>query len=120
MDNTVLSIERSGLKLKARVFRGDRDATAETNAGRYVWYKRANANASWAQAAMVKHSNNLYRYVHNLQDNIVGMIDRAGTLVVEYMYDAWAKELNEPCEIGVLNPYRYRCNVYDLESGLSY
>ena len=31
---TVLSIERSGLKLKARIFRGDRDATAETNAGR--------------------------------------------------------------------------------------
>ena len=49
--STVLNIERSGLKLKARVFRGDRDATAETNAGRYVWYKRANANASWAQAA---------------------------------------------------------------------
>ena len=29
-----------------------------------------------------------YTYVHNLQGDIVGMLDSAGKLVVEYQYDA--------------------------------
>lgn len=30
-----------------------------------------------------------YRYIRNLQGDIVGIIDSAGTIVVEYKYDAW-------------------------------
>ena len=40
---------------------------------------------------MVEFNGTLYGYVHNLQGDIVGIIDSAGNLVVEYGYDAWGK-----------------------------
>ena len=41
--------------------------------------------------AMVEFNGALYSYVHNLQGDIVGILDNAGSLVVEYKYDAWGK-----------------------------
>lgn len=41
--------------------------------------------------AMVEFNGALYSYVHNLQGDIVGIVDSAGSLVVEYKYDAWGK-----------------------------
>ena len=35
-----------------------------------------------------------YRYIHNLQGDIVGILDNSGALVVEYKYDAWGKLLS--------------------------
>ncbi len=36
----------------------------------------------------------MYRYVHNLQRDIAGIVDPADNLVVKYRYDAWGKTLN--------------------------
>ena len=36
--------------------------------------------------AMVDFNGALYSYVHNLQGDIVGIVDSAGSLVVEYKY----------------------------------
>ena len=36
-----------------------------------------------------------YRYVHNLQGDIIAIVDSAGTKVVEYKYDAWDRPINE-------------------------
>ncbi len=53
-----------------------------------------------------------YQYVHNLQGDIVGIIDTTGTEVVKYTYDAWGKQLNVTGtltgSLGVINPFRYR------------
>ena len=49
-------------------------------------------NAS--RPAMVKYNGVLYTYVHNLQGDIVGIVDASGNLVVEYKYDAWGKPLS--------------------------
>ena len=66
----------------------------------------------------------MYRYVHNLQGDIVGIVDSAGNLVVEYRYDAWGKQLViDGVEVAMLremNPFGYRGYVYDKELGLFY
>ena len=56
----------------------------------------------------------------------MGIIDSAGSLVVEYKYDAWGKPtlvrtLTTAYEaLAELNPFRYRGYVYDEETGLNY
>ena len=75
---------------------------------------------------MVKFNGALYSYVHNLQGDIVGIVDSAGSLVVEYKYDAWGKPtlvrtLTTAYEaLAELNPFRYRGYVYDEETELYY
>ena len=65
-----------------------------------------------------------YYYVHNLQGDVIGIIDNSGAMVVEYAYDAWGKVLSVTGTlantIGALNPFRYRDYYYDTETGLYY
>ena len=65
-----------------------------------------------------------YAYVHNLQGDIIAIVDSAGTKVVEYKYDAWGKPLSKTGSmantLGTLNPFRYRGYVYDEETELHY
>ena len=75
---------------------------------------------------MFECNGNLYSYVHNLQGDIVGIIDSAGNLVVEYGYDAWGepvvvRTLTTAYDmLAELNPFRYRGYAYDEETGLYY
>ena len=79
-----------------------------------------------SRPAMVEFNGALYSYVHNLQGDIVGIVDSAGSLVVEYKYDAWGKPtlvrtLTTAYEaLAELNPFRYRGYVYDEETELYY
>ena len=79
-----------------------------------------------AQSRPMKISYNsvIYTYVHNLQGDIVGILDSTGALVVEYKYDAWGKLLSTTGSLadtlGKRNPFRYRGYVYDEESELYY
>ena len=72
----------------------------------------------------VRFNGTIYTYVHNLQGDIVGILDSTGNLVVEYKYDAWGKPLSTTGSLadtlGVCNPFRYRGYVFDEESGLYY
>ena len=79
-----------------------------------------------SKPAMVEFNGAVYSYVHNLQGDVVGIVDSAGSLVVEYKYDAWGKPtlvrtLTIAYEmLAELNPFRYRGYVYDEETGLYY
>jgi RHS repeat-associated protein len=59
-----------------------------------------------------------------LQGDVVGLLDSANTLVVEYKYDAWGELLSTTralaATLGVENPFRYRGYVYDGETGYYY
>ena len=61
-----------------------------------------------------------------MHGDIVGIVDSAGALVVEYKYDAWGKPIARRSlttayeALGRLNPFRYRGYVYDEETGLYY
>ncbi|MBR5323081.1 MAG: hypothetical protein IKU48_06010 [Clostridia bacterium] len=65
-----------------------------------------------------------YYYIHNLQGDVIGIVDTNGTKVVEYTYDAWGKILATTgtlaTTIGELNPIRYRGYYYDAETGFYY
>ena len=65
-----------------------------------------------------------YAYVHNLQGDIIAIVDANGTKVVEYKYDAWGKPIAKTgtlaSTLGTLNPFRYRGYVYDEETELYY
>ncbi|MBR0577473.1 RHS repeat-associated core domain-containing protein, partial [Proteiniclasticum sp. BAD-10] len=65
-----------------------------------------------------------YFYVHNLQGDVIGLLDRTGALVVRYTYDTWGKPLTVEGSLaetlGQKNPYRYRGYAYDAETGLYY
>ena len=79
-----------------------------------------------SRPAMVEFNGALYSYIHNLQGDIVGIVDSNGNLVVEYAYDAWGRHLAVGnvtaayAKLAILNPFRYRGYVYDEETGLYY
>ena len=77
-----------------------------------------------SRPAFVEYSGMKYRYLHNLQGDIVGIVDNIGNLVVEYRYDAWGKPISTTGSmadtLGKQNPFRYRGYVYDEETGLYY
>ncbi len=74
--------------------------------------------------AKVEFNGIFYTYIHNLQGDIVGLLDNNGNIVVEYKYDVWGRKLlatgNLATTLGVLNPFRYRGYIYDEETGLYY
>ena len=70
----------------------------------------------------VEFNGTVYTYLPNLQGDIVGILDNAGTLVVAYEYDAWGKPLSTTGTLadtlGKRNPFRYRGYVFDEDIGL--
>ena len=77
-----------------------------------------------SRPAKVSYNGAIYTYAHNLQGDVVGLLDSSGTLVVEYKYDAWGKLLSTTGTLadtlGKRNPFRYRGYVFDEETGLYY
>ena len=79
-----------------------------------------------SRPAMVDFNGTFYGYIHNLQGDIVGILDSSGNLVVEYAYDAWGKPvvvrtLTTAYEtLAKLNPFKYRGYIWDQEMELYY
>ena len=77
-----------------------------------------------SRPAKVSYNGTIYTYIHNLQGDVVGLLDNSGDLVVEYKYDAWGKPIaatgSLAATLGKRNPFRYRGYVYDEETGLYY
>jgi len=73
-----------------------------------------------SRPAMVKFNGNIYTYVHNLQGDIIAILDSNGSAVVEYKYDAWGRQYSVSGSmmntLGKLNPFRYRGYIYDEET----
>ena len=119
--------DHSGLRVKKKV------GTTETNYtlnGKLVVH--LTKDSDWmhfyydaqGRPAMVNFNGTKYHYLHNLQCDIVGIVDASGTIVVEYKYDTWGKIIGRTgslaSTLGYLNPFRYRGYVYDEETGLYY
>ena len=72
----------------------------------------------------VNYNGNYYYYLRNAQSDIVKLIDKTGTTVVEYTYDSWGKLLSTSgslaSTLGKNNPFRYRGYVFDEETGFYY
>ena len=76
-----------------------------------------------SRPAKVSYNGVIYTYIHNLQGDVVGLLDNSGALVVEYRYDAWGKASSTTgslaATLGKRNPFRYRGYVYDEEKELA-
>ena len=74
--------------------------------------------------AIVIYNGTAYYYMHNLQGDIIHLVDANGNNVVNYVYDAWGKKLSATGSmagsLGYWQPFRYRGYVYDEETGLYY
>jgi RHS repeat-associated protein len=66
------------------------------------------------------YNNADYYYIKNLQGDITGILDSAGTTVASYTYDAWGKILSTTGTMAEINPFRYRGYYYDSETGWYY
>ena len=68
--------------------------------------------------------NKEYFYIRDMLENILGIIDQEGNVVVYYKYDAWGNLLKEDIRINNLaskyNPFIYKGYYYDKESRLYY
>ena len=65
-----------------------------------------------------------YFYIRNVQNDVIGLHDSEGKVVVSYSYDTWGNIVSITGSlkdsVGVKNPYRYRGYRYDEETGLYY
>lgn len=78
----------------------------------------------------LKYNDNLYYYLKNAQDDIIGLLDSNYNLVAEYLYDSWGNvisikdnlgnEITDTSNIAYINPFRYRSYYYDSETKLYY
>ena len=65
-----------------------------------------------------------YFYIRNVQNDVIGLHDSEGKVVVNYSYDTWGNIVSITGSlkdsVGKKNPYRYRGYRYDEETGLYY
>jgi RHS repeat-associated protein len=111
--------------------------TAETNGTDTIYYRYDGNN----DLISMNLNGTEYFYLRNLQNDIIGIVDDNGTVVVQYLYDSWGKLLSikdgtgnniahrdssdvliydNPNHVGAKNPYLYRGYRYDTETGLFY
>ena len=60
-----------------------------------------------------------YYYIKNVQNDIVAIADKNGTVVANYYYDAWGNvtRITGNTALAQTNPLRYRSYYYDGETG---
>lgn len=72
----------------------------------------------------IKDNLEKYLYIRDSLQNVLGIADINGKIVVKYKYDAWGttsiKEDISSSGIGDLNPFRYKGYYYDKESKMYY
>ena len=75
----------------------------------------------------LRYNNAEYYYLKNGQNDVTGIVDSTGAVVVKYYYDAWGKQLSvtdgagnpitDANHVGMINPIRYRGYYYETETG---
>ena len=73
---------------------------------------------------LVLNNTTKYFYVRDILQNILGLVDESGTLVVKYSYNAFGAVTivsdTSGVSIGSINPFRYKGYYYDVETQLFY
>jgi len=76
------------------------------------------------------YNNEIYYYIKNNQDDVIGIVNSLGEKIITYKYDSWGNvisiqdennnEVTDHNNVGMINPFRYRSYYYDKETGLYY
>jgi RHS repeat-associated protein len=76
------------------------------------------------QLISINYNGNEYTYIRNGQNDIIGLVDSAGTIVVNYTYSTYGEIVSTTgslaSTLGIANPYRYRGYRFDMETGYYY
>ena len=125
ISTTTYSYNSNGIRYK-------KESSGETTTYHYDGEKLLGEN--WGELNEIKYlydidgikgfkliSNKIYNYIKDLTGNVISIID-GGEEVAHYEYDAWGKcTITENIGgIATLNPFRWKSQYYDNESGLYY
>ena len=70
----------------------------------------------------ILNKSNIYYYLRDIFNNILGILDCQGEVIVSYEYDAFGKIINtedlSSIQLGILNPFKFKGYYYDEEIGL--
>ena len=99
---------------------GEKLITEISNKGRLDFLYDENGNLY----GFVKDKTEKYLYIRDFSQNILGIADINGKIIVKYGYDVWGltKKLEDSStsNIGDLNPFRFKGYYYDNESAMYY
>ena len=99
----------------------------------YFYYDEAGIAAFSYKSAEHPTDNGLYYYIRNPQGDILGIVDRTGTLIARYDFSAYgeyksvwspeevpSEQIQRNNRVRNANPFDYRGYYYDEETGLYY
>jgi len=76
------------------------------------------------QLISINYNGTEYTYIRNGQNDIIGLVDGLGVLVVSYTYSTYGEVVSTTgslaSTLGIANPYRYRGYRFDTETGYYY
>ncbi|MFA7436414.1 MAG: RHS repeat-associated core domain-containing protein [Bacilli bacterium] len=71
-----------------------------------------------------KYNSNNYYYIKNLQNDIIGITNSNGNLIVTYVYDAYGSIVSitdtSGINLGKINPFRFKSYYFDEETKFYY
>lgn len=95
-----------------------KDIIAEITDGKELWYIYDESNG----VVGFSYEGCNYFYEKNAMNDVIRIVDENGSIVSEYVYDAWGNitDIKGNMNIAELNPFRYKSYYYDRESGFYY
>ena len=122
------AVNAEGVRMEKKV-NGVVASTYFTDGSQILGEKNASGYQSYiynsgGEIEAIYYKKNVYYYIKNGQQDIIGLSDASGQWVVDYSYDTWGNLLKAggsmASTLGVDNPFRYRGYYYDTETGLYY
>ena len=101
-------------------YAGDLLVSERTGSEKTLWYRYDSSG----NVIALTYESEIYMYLRNAQNDIIGLLDKDGKAVVRYTYDSWGQvvkiEGTLKDKVGARNPFRYKGYYYDVETGLYY
>ena len=126
--NIQYSYDHAGHRIKKVVdgavtqmcYAGDLLVSERTGSEKTLWYRYDSSG----NVIALTYESEIYMYLRNAQNDIIGLLDKDGKAVVRYTYDSWGQvvkiEGTLKDKVGARNPFRYKGYYYDVETGLYY
>lgn len=115
------TVTENGTSLETRFFYDDNKLVAEISPTHRLDFLYDENDRLYG---FVLDKTAMYFYVRDALENILGIIDKNGNLVVQYAYNAWGKPESITgtlaTTVGEYNPFRYKGYYFDKETGMYY
>ena len=115
------TVTENGTSLETRIFYDDNKLVAEISPTHRLDFLYDENERLYG---FVLDKTAMYFYVRDTLENILGIIDKNGNLVVQYAYNAWGKPESTTgtlaTTIGEYNPFRYKGYHFDSDTSMYY